>query len=251
MVPRYLQLTLLQGNGIHQIAPPQAWPDNFSFLIKEQGVEPSGQQSERVKNGRWFPPHKRHGIQDMGNPSYFRWTNGVVETMTWNEFRPLVHNRNPVDTATVFYSEDSFFAVNFDARRHHVRESLLGDWKDIGFHYVRLTTPAQPPRLYAQLDYAPAHTHLPAHGSSRWIPDLFPPTYHFQANDAFMPNASNAGLIGRLPLIFSLVAFSCASEHVAHYTRHCVQRQRWAPHNRPHGREFSKELQSRGPAPRC
>ena len=244
MLLSLLKLMSMQGNGIPSVPPPLAWPSNFAFLFETQDVEPDfSKQSSRNKGGRWIPPHKKKGLKRIGNPSCFRWKNGVPETMTVNEFRPLVHHREPFDTATVFCADDSFWAVPFNAREEQVRDNNLGDWKDIGFQYVRLMTSAQTPQLYASLDYAPGYTRLPAQGTSRWITDLFPSTYHWQANDAFMPNAVSAGLIGRLPLIFSLVSFSCAAENAAHYTRHCVLRQRWVPHNRPHG---SKSTETHG-----
>ena len=202
------------------------------------------------QSGLWMPPTQFGAIQPRIQQSppllgpIYRWRNGQVARIASAAAVPAntpplsTSRNNPLHyrTVTVFCQQQpAFFAVNFDARREAVQNSDLGGWIELGFQHTPLAHSSS--RVYSYIDFAGEHSQLaaPAAPTSRWIPQLFPHQYHWTA-DVGEPNQTNAGLIGQLPLIISLAAFSCAPQHVDHILTNCIQPGAWYPHHGNHGR---------------
>ena len=226
------------------IGTPTTVPSNMSFLfhIQEIQVDFSVQQP-RFQKGQWYPPDianaiKPRPVQGPPKPIY-RWVGGTVTRVNDGTYPQLSQGPNDpyhFRTATVFTqspNQPKFLAVNFDARRQHVRSSNIGDWQSIDFHY----THRGQGQFYSFLDCAGEYTRLVARGASSWIQQLFPTQYHWTPNDALYQNAQNAGLTGQLPLILAVAAFSCPPQNVEFVLRNCMRPGRWALHSAPHGRK--------------
>ena len=139
--------------------------------------------------------------------------------------------------ATVFTQRpdtDHLLAVNFDAETRNVHEEP-GGWKVLTFHH----RPDGPNNTYSYVDVVGAEQHLAAPGSHNWMPQLIPSIYDYQeVNINGLPVRSrtqSAGLIGSLPLLLALAAFSAPPASLA-VAFSCVQPGTWIPHSHPSGR---------------
>lgn len=198
----------------------------------------------------WLPPIQFGAIQPRTHTPppplgpIYRWQDGQVNAVAPStaipaNMLPLSTSRShPLHfrTATVFCQQPpAFLAVNFDARRESVPDSFLGGWRELGFQYTPVVQ--NPSSVYSYIDFACEHLQLAAPGapSSHWIPQLLPQQYHWTP-DVGDTNLTNAGLIGQLPLIIALAAFSCTPAHVDHVLRNCIRPGRWDRHNGAAGR---------------
>ena len=166
---------------------------------------------------------------------------GAVESInrsTYPRARELnTKSSNPwtYSTYTVFVQQNNgnILAVDFDARRKDLRDSEIQEWRDIGFHHMTANN-----SVFTYLDAPGDHTHLAAGSptnSATWINQLFPQQYHSNPGpSAPYPSLRHAGLIGRLPLIFTLAALSCAQHQVDFIFTHCIGPRRWTVHNVGH-----------------
>ncbi|KAL8672074.1 MAG: hypothetical protein Q9168_003469, partial [Polycauliona sp. 1 TL-2023] len=141
------------------------------------------------------------------------------------------------DVATIFtqWSDTShLLAVAFDAEKKDVAEDY-GGWKVLSFDHIPRN---ELQRTYSSVGVAGAEKQLAAPGSSTWMPQLLPTIYNYDPS----PNQSNqqrpnsAGLIGSLPLLFALPAFSAPPLQLSHVLTSFMQPGRWLTHQLPHGR---------------
>ena len=68
--------------------------------------------------------------------------------------------------------------------------------------------------------------HIAAPGSRHWMPQLLPRVYDNQNGS----QRKQAGLVGSIPLLIALAAFSAPPATLIPVLTHCVQPQRWQPH---------------------
>ena len=140
-------------------------------------------------------------------------------------------------TVTVFTQRpdtDHLLAVNFDAETRNVCEEP-GGWRVLTFdHY-----PNGQNGTYSYVHLVGAEQHLAAPGSHDWMPQLMPAIYDYQTVNVngvpVTPRTQSAGLIGSLPLLLALAAFSAPPNSLAAaFSR--VQPGMWLPHNLHPGR---------------
>lgn len=143
----------------------------------------------------------------------------------------------PHSVATVFTQcpdTPHLLAVNFDAQTRDVREQQ-GGWKVLSFRHIE----KDPNNTYSSLDLLGDQAHLAAHGSQNWVPQLLPNVYDYQEVDLLgrpiSPKTRSAGLIGSLPLLIALAAFSAPQDVLADALR-SIQPGEWHPHGHPSGR---------------
>ena len=147
------------------------------------------------------------------------------------------------DAATVFSQArgtDNLLTVPFDARTRNVSE-CGHDWKCLGFEYK----PAQNGDTYASLAFIGEEEGLPANVPA-WG-KLIPQPYRYQkTNDKGNPipsETSCAGLIGKLPLLIALAAFSAQPDGLRNaLTTSRSESGRWVPHNFTTGRQSLPSL---------
>lgn len=139
--------------------------------------------------------------------------------------------------ATVFTQKpdtDHLLAVDFDAETRDVNDAPQG-WKVLTFDHI----PNGPSYTYSSLDLMGGEQHLAAPGSGQWLPQLVPAIYDYQEVDTDgRPDPSttrSAGLIGSLPLLLALAAFSAPSESL-NTAFASVRPGMWQPHHLHSGR---------------
>ena len=147
-------------------------------------------------------------------------------------------------TATIFTQHDNtdfLLAVNFDVRTANVPENNNG-WRSISFNHQPV--PNSSNRYYSYVSAVGAERRIAAPGGKHSIPQLLPGTY-----DCLPPpnGAANqrvhAGLIGCLPLLFALAAFS-APPHAINTVLQAVRPRAWRSHQYhwPEGRKSKPSL---------
>ena len=204
----------------------------------------------------WVPPNRKNDLYprptDPIDEPIFKYNHqsGTVTIIDKSTY-PRASELNTKSTCpwmyrtyTMFMQQNngSIVAVNFDARRKDVRESDIADWREIGFHHPTSNT-----AVYSYLDVPGEYAHL-AKGASNanntWVTQLFPQQYQcFPMADPQYHNLRHAGLIGRLPLIIGLAAYSCGPSQVAHVLTHCFKRGRWVYHAAPHRSSLTTEVE--------
>ncbi len=139
--------------------------------------------------------------------------------------------------ATVFTQKpdtDHLLAVDFDAETRDVAEEPRG-WKVLTFDHVTSGGNG----TYSYVDVVGGEQHLAAHGPDTWLPQLMPEVYNFQAVNTdgrpLRPATQSAGLIGSLPLLIALAAFSAPPDSLA-AAMNSVQPGMWQPHQLHSGR---------------
>ncbi|KAL8723014.1 MAG: hypothetical protein Q9225_000631 [Loekoesia sp. 1 TL-2023] len=78
---------------------------------------------------------------------------------------------------------------------------------------------------------------MAAPGSPHWMPQLVPAIYDYDPGQATTRPSppSSAGLIGYLPILFALPAFSAQPHMLSQVLTRHLRPNTWLPHNYPHG----------------
>ena len=115
---------------------------------------------------------------------------------------------------------DHLLAVGYDAQQKLVAGHRR--WRILSFDHV----PKDAKSTYSSVTLSGAEPRLAAPGSPDWLPQLLPVIYDYQNIDKTgnpVPSkTSSAGLIGSLPLLLALAAFSAPPESLG-AALSCVQ----------------------------
>ena len=205
--------------------------EKLSFYFRVDALAPD-YHAPPGDHGLWAPPDVRIGYTRT-NSDLFRWVGGTITH---------VERGNPVDLSLqLFQSAMTVFAQNadnphllcvpFDARGTYTVEKSA-DWRPLAFRHIRVDNSQ---RMYSILSINGDHQHIAAQGSPRWAPQLLPPVYNCQKGSP----RQQAGLIGSLPLLLALAAFSAPPTVLIGVMTNCLQPRSWRPHQYvyPAGRE--------------
>ncbi len=143
----------------------------------------------------------------------------------------------PHSAATVFTQRPytpHLLAVNFDAETRDVAGEPAG-WMELSFNHTKRDRNS----TYSSLDLFGVEAKLASYGSPNWVEQLLPNIYDYQAVDnqghPIPPGTQSAGLIGSLPLLIALAAFSAPQDLLVEALR-SIQPGEWHPHGYPSGR---------------
>ena len=142
-------------------------------------------------------------------------------------------------SATVFSqatSTDHLLTVPFDARKKNVA-SCNYDWRNITFDHKRKDSTS----TYASLAFVGEREYLPAPVLPGWN-QLIPPPYRFPDLDTEGNSTQSTtifgGLIGDLPLLIALAAFSSIRDALPDTLLNHTRNGRWLPHAHHIGRQY-------------
>ena len=168
----------------------------------------------------------------------FRWVSGVITHVSANDTvgRSL---HQIYSAATVFtHNPDTphLLAVPFDAEIKHAHENQ-GGWRPLFFHH---THSHKTQYTYSAVSTVGDRQHIAAPGSSHWMPQLLPSVYDYQAGSPRI----QAGLIGSIPLLIALAAFSAPPDALREVLIDCLRPGTWRPHPflYPAGRKFGSSI---------
>ena len=130
-------------------------------------------------------------------------------------------------------------AADFNVTQEDVRSSRQTDWKQLNFRHIGAT---DRPGTYSSVDILGDQQKLAAPGSGDWIPQLLDTIHDYvpsrDANDNPLPcETQSAGLIGSLPILLSMAAFSAPEPRVSDVMTNYIRRGRWIRHSLPDGRK--------------
>ncbi|KAL8932464.1 MAG: hypothetical protein Q9216_006824 [Gyalolechia sp. 2 TL-2023] len=216
-------------------------PTDVSFLVSYEPLKPN-YQKQAIRKGRgdsgfWAPPNRKIAYhRDTARAKLFRWRGGRVTELAHDPSSRYSFTRHSVATVFTQYPDtDHLLAVDFDAEEKNVVEDP-GGWKVLGFRHQ-----PQPgtEKIYSYVDVWGTEQQMAAPGSPHWVPQLLPSIYDYDPSQpaaATTWRPSTAGLIGHLPILFALPAFSAPPERLAQVLTGHLQPNRWVPHQFCHGR---------------
>ena len=210
-----------------------------SFYVRIESLAPN-YQAQPPRYGPfnfWSPPTIRTGYTRTSR-SFFRWRGGIMTHASAHD-----HLGQLFSAATVFTQNPDtthLLVVPFDAQVRNAHENNGGNnggsdggWRPLVFRHVRIDNT---PYTYSAVSAVGDRQHIAARGSSHWMPQLLPRVYDFQNGSPRL----QAGLIGDIPLLIALAAFSAPPNALGAVLTNHVRPGVWCPHpyQYPAGREL-------------
>ena len=210
----------------------QAAP-KFSFLFRIEPIESIFDRDPPRLGGiyGWTPP-RRHDLYLRHPGQFYRWQDGNVAPI---QDDPIFDSSSSwcYKSASIFTHGGQFLATPVDVTRPASYEWSLSL---VGFHHI--PSRESNTRLYSYLDFAGEFDHLAAPDLSynNWTLNLFPNQLQRPSNQP-NPGIISAGVIGCLPLLLSMAAFSGPAQFLQQVLLHSMRnvhgRRRWIQH--PYG----------------
>ena len=189
-------------------------------------------------NGFFVPPDRRTAYE-KDEALYFKWHSGKMSRLQTGSFNTtsLVTKHS---AATIFSQKDDtdhLLAVNFSALLKDVASYDAG-WRVISFDHVPQRNTSA---TYSSINVFGEEKHLAAGGSPIWMRQLLPDEYNYQrttpAGHPIQSTTTSAGLIGSLPILIGLAAFSAPKDSLIAVLSNSVTPGAWKRHNLPTGRK--------------
>lgn len=203
----------------------RAIPKDLSFIFTVRHLDPDYaiQKAQQSKRFRWMPPTKRNAFKSRGL-YIFRWSGGRIDEI--GHVSPLGAH---FESATVFITHmlDSghLLAVELDAQEIDVESTDQG-WRELSFHHEQEGNSG---RTYSSVAALGSEDKIAA-PSKHLKEQLLPPMYDCQQADT---SVTNAGLIGSLPILLAMAAFTAAPAQLTTVFTQYVGPGIWLNHKQP------------------
>ena len=216
--------------------------ENLSFFFRVDSLAPNyqAQPAQHGQHDYWVPPNIKTGYT-RANGDLFRWVGGTITHVAradpYNTLSLSTHSAMTIFTQNP--DTPHLLCVSFDAQRKDVGQSP-GGWRPLAFRHIQGESSQ---RTYSALSVNGSCQHIAAPGWRRWMPQLLPRVYDYQSG----PPKLQAGLIGSLPLLLALAAFSAPTIALIGVLTNCCRPRLWKPHQYeyPAGRELPSLLTTR------
>ncbi|KAI4124599.1 MAG: hypothetical protein LQ338_004718 [Usnochroma carphineum] len=189
-------------------------------------------------NNFWAPPNRKNAYhRNETGAKLFRWRGGTMREIPYGQ-----PGLSSYGAATVFGQHpdtDHLLAVDFDAETRDVAEQY-GGWKVLSFNHQFLLGP--PESYYSFVSLTGQEQLLAAPGSPKWMPELLPKIYDYDSRRQTSNIPKSAGLIGQLPILFALPAFSAPPGKLSDVLTNSMRPNRWEHHGRPHSRDTERGM---------
>lgn len=211
----------------------------LSFYVRIEPLSPDysvlGQPIRHSDPGDWLPPNRPNGLrEEQGHTLLLRWEGGRINIVPANDpIRGVDLDRYVYRAATIFTQapiNPHLLAVPFDARTMSVHQYKRG-WQRITFIHDRVGHSNN--AYYSYISGQGAELKLAAPALPHWIPELLPAWYDCDPRHA---TRSQAGIIGELPLLFALAAFSAPPQSLEMLLS-SMQPGKWSSHGLTTGRK--------------
>ena len=200
---------------------------HMSFLVRIEPLSPdyNGEAIYHSGGGHWVPPNTLKGNKsDKDDVTLLRWEGGRNIIVPANDaIQGVDLDKYMYRAATIFTQYPStphLLAVPFDARTRSV--SGRG-WQCITFNHIQV---GNSNAYYSYISTRGLERKLAAPAPWHWTPELFSNWYDC---DPPHETRAQAGLIGELPLLFALAAFS-APPHSPEVLLSSMQPGKWISH---------------------
>lgn len=209
----------------------------MTFLFAIRRLEPNyAVQEAQSKGDDWVPPTKRNAYTS-GPENIYRWSGGIVQPLGGSSFPS---HYQVFDSASVFVQSDTdhLVAVGFDAQRQNVKDHPAG-WRRLSFEHRPVNNTM---KTYSFISIVAPEGRIAAPGPRHWRDQLLPRIYDYRhsldAHDRIIPaRRQQAGLIGELPLLLALAAFSAPPSSLDQALTGSMQPGVWRRHGLPSGRK--------------
>ena len=183
-----------------------------------------------------MPPNRINGLtKGQGHTLLLRWADGrIMEVPANDPLQGVDLHKHIYRAATIFTQQPDtphLLAVPFDARIKSVQEYQRG-WQHITFDHNRVEN-SDSSAYYSYVSDRGAEQRIAAPALLPWMDQLLSPWYDCVPRHA---SRTQAGLIGQLPLIFALAAFSAPPKSLR-VLLSSIQPGKWMHHNLPTGRK--------------
>ena len=182
-------------------------------------------------NNMWDPPKRAKDLK-ASNARFFRWRDGRIESITVKDLPTDCGPLRSHNVGSVFVHKETNHLLVTDinaAAFDVIKYGCHGKWSRLYFHHKRVTKTDS--RYYTELDFTGTKGLTAANISGRCMPQLIPSIYNDPRQDRV-----NAGLIGKLPLLFAIAAFSAPKQFLVDVLTKSVRPGEWRPHSHPLGR---------------
>ena len=170
-----------------------------------------------------------------------RWAGGTITTVPPNDqIRAINLNPYVYSVATVFTQHPDnprLLTVPFNARTRDVDPTYGIGWQAIRFNHNRV---GNSNNYLSYISHRGAESSIAAPKSQRWTDELLPPWNDCDPRHA---TRSQAGLIGELPLLFALAAFSVPPTQG--FPLNSIAPGAWRSHGQTTGRRFALSIEPR------
>lgn len=210
-------------------------PANLTFLFTIRELTPNYvAQVGQTAGQYWMPPNVRNAYHSEAE-TLFRWVGGRITQVASHESARL-GNRELFAAATIFTQMPDtphLLAVPFDAERENVRDHPAG-WRRLSFNHV--PAHGDPRRTYASIVNLGVEARIAGPGSPLIVGPLLPSVYDYHPmiddnNQPIPSERDHAGLIGSLPILLALAAFSAPPGLLEQTLTRCVSPGTWIPHS--------------------
>lgn len=228
---------------LQSLSGPSHIPADLTFLFTIRNLSPNyAVQGPQSSGHSWMPPSQRNAYEAEAETLY-RWVGGRVARVHSNEYARLA-SLEPFGAATVFTQMPDtphLLVVPFDAQMRDVRDYDAG-WRRLSFNYVPVNG-NDTRRTYASVVNLGAEAQIAGPGSPHIVGpvgSLLPSVYDYQqtldGNNRPVPSErEHSGLIGSLPILLALAAFSAPKGWLDQTLTQSLRPGIWAPHGFPGG----------------
>ncbi len=213
-------------------------PGYLSYYVRIEPLSPDfgGQPIRHAQGGYWTPPDKPNGLRNGQGPTiFFRWMGGWITGVSPSDQIWATDLDRYVDRAATVFTQypDSphLLAVPFDARHRSVQTFERG-WQAITFNHIQVQK-SNRTGYFSYISNSGGEPAIATPGSPNWMPQLLPEWYDCNTRHA---TRTQAGLIGELPLLFALAAFSAPPQSLG-VLLSSMQPGEWMSHGLSTGRK--------------
>ena len=214
---------------------------NPGFIVKIEEIRPNDVHANRSSDhiqGFFLPPNRRDGYVTKSGHIFQYQNNGFQIPVNTVNIQGEIYG-----SATVFSQAtktDHLLAVPFDARTKDV-SNHVHDWRSISFEHKTRNSAS----TYASLEFIGPEDNLPA-PVPQVLEQLIPPPYRFRnvnsEGNSIPPTTIFGGLIGNLPLLIALAAFSAVPSALSATLRNSIRGGKWQSHTYNTGRQFVQPM---------
>lgn len=212
--------------------------NNLSFFVRIDQLCPNyqAQQPRYGPHTFWSPPTISTGYTS-GTSRFFRWRGGTMIPVAATS---VSHSLSQIHSAATIFTHNPdtphLLVVPFDARTARV-DQYPGGWRPLVFCHLRI---GNTQRTYSAVLANGDRQHIAAPGSRHWMPQLLPWVYDYQNGSPRI----QAGLVGSIPLLIALAAFSAPPTALTAVLTNCLLPGQWQPHQYqyPAGRKLVRSM---------
>ena len=232
----YIELSILQGFGNDEGGKSQASPTGdipVSFIIRIEDLEaPFTIRGPQTGTHDYWDPPKSSKELKVSNTRFYRWKDGRITKIASlaDLYKDNKQALRQHDIGSFFFQKETGHLLITNTHPAKFDESDDKKWSRLLFNHKRVTLLGR--NYYTELDFAGSKEETAAPMSNHCVPQLVPSVYNTDSH----PNRVNAGLIGKLPLLIAIAAFSVKKEFLNNVLTTNIRPHKWISHSYESGR---------------